>query len=138
MVAGATLTVPYRDLFGNGSRPYLYLIVTGVNQASGPIPGIVDSGADQFSLPDGFAPLMGYADADLEEIDGTGADGGAKWRRAKQPSTAIVPEFPAAVISFVPIFTPGDMALWGRHDFFASFAVSFNEPGQTFDIQPWT
>lgn len=137
MTAAASLTVAYRDLFKTGSRPYLYLWVTGVNGRSGAIPGLVDSGADQVSLPDGFAPLMGYADGDLDEIDGTGADGSATWRRARQASSAYVPEMPAHVFSFVPIFTPGDTALWGRQDFFATFAVSFDEPAQRFDLTAW-
>jgi hypothetical protein len=59
------------------SRPYLYLIVEGPNGWSGPVLGLVDSGADTSCFPDGA--------------------GG---------------------------------------NFFAMFRVSFDEPGQSFEVVP--
>lgn len=66
----AVHTLPYRDVFSNGARPYLALHVPGLNGAAGDIPGLIDSGADKTSLPSGFASLMGYTAAELEPVSG--------------------------------------------------------------------
>ena len=98
--------------------------------------GLVDSGADTSCFPDGFAPLMGFADSDLEQISGTQAGGATVFRRAKQPVEAWLPEMPGRRIKIQPTFTGGSQALWGRGDFFAAFHVSFDEPGQSLEVVP--
>jgi hypothetical protein len=98
--------------------------------------GLVDSGADTSCFPDGFAPLMGFADSDLEQIPGTQAGGATVFRRANQPVEAWLPEMPGRRITIQPTFTGGRQALWGRGDFFVAFRVSFDELGQSFEVVP--
>jgi hypothetical protein len=101
-----------------------------------PVLGLVDSGADDSCFPDGYAPLMGFADSDLESFAGTQAGGEAIFRCAKQSVEAWLPEMPERRIKFQPTFIGGRQALWGRGDFFAAFRVSFDEPGESFEVTP--
>jgi hypothetical protein len=139
-----TYVLPYRNAFGNGFRPYLGLHVTGPNGQSGPIVGLVDSGADKTSLPAGFATLMGYTGQDLEPDTMGVADGTTTpvWN-AKKPASAYVVGLPDPVFELYPTFVQGNNVtpLWGRADFFQIFTVGFDEPNQRLtlsilDLQP--
>jgi hypothetical protein len=79
---------------------------------------------------------MGFADSDLERIPGTQAGGETVFRRAKEPIEAWLPEMSGRRIKIQPTFIGGSQALWGRGDFFAVFHVSFDEPGQSFEVVP--
>jgi hypothetical protein len=131
-------SIPYRTFVeGDTPRPYLYLLVTGINGQSGPIPGIVDSGADSTSLPFAYADLMGYDDSTLvEEIFGQ-AEGTGIGYKAIKPSIAFVPEIPDSSFEFFPQFIRNsDTALWGRMDFMMHFEVTIQEFNQVFTILP--
>jgi hypothetical protein len=131
-------SIPYRTFVeGDIARPYLFLLVTGINGESGPIPGIVDSGADATSLPYDYAALMGYDDTTLvEEIFGQ-AEGTGIGYKATKPSTAIVPEIPDKRFEFFPQFIRNsETALWGRMDFMRHFEVTISEVNQSFTIRP--
>ncbi|WP_249021043.1 hypothetical protein [Conexibacter sp. S30A1] len=111
--------------------------VTGINGESGPLWGLVDSGADRTSLPLGYATLMGYGVEDLTMETGTGANGEFTMHVASRASTAVVPEIPQHVVEFAPIFLPGARTvLWGRRDFMRRFTVSIMESSQHFAITP--
>lgn len=130
-------TLPYRDAFGSGARPYLALHVTGINQRSGPIAGLVDSGADRSSLPMGFADLMGYGEDDLELGHVNVADGSVVqvWH-ALTPSQAYVVGLEQTVFDLLPTFVPGSASapLWGRADFFNAYRIAFDEPNARFTL----
>jgi hypothetical protein len=109
--------------------------VTGINGRSGPVPGIVDSGADTTSFPIEYAQLMGYTPATLETETFSQAAGTASGYRATLPCTAVVPEVPGTVVSMTPSFVPGaQMVLWGRTDFMRVFDVHISESNQHFTI----
>lgn len=87
-------TIPYRPLLGDDApRPYLIMHVTGTNGRSGPVVGLVDSGADVTTFPLPYASLMGYTSETLSETHTKHAAGTATAYLAKQPSTMIVPRF---------------------------------------------
>ena len=130
--------VKYRSLAAGGPlRPYLFLVLTGLNARSGPVPGIVDSGADSTSLPFGYASLMGYSTETLEARPFTQVGGASAGYTALQPCTGFVPEIADVVIEMRPMFIEGaQVALWGRQDFMSRFDVTFRERQQEFIITP--
>ena len=79
---------------GTGARPYLYMIAGGINGRNGPVLGVVDSGADMTCFPEGYAPLMGFSDDDLESLAASQAGGDATFRRAKHEIEMWLPEMP--------------------------------------------
>ena len=128
-------TLGYSNPFANGMRPYLVLHVTGPSGASGPIIGIVDSGADSTCLPFGYASLMGYGPGDLEHHPGMSAAGTMDTWLAKKPATAIVQGLQQPVFEIRPLFLKNSPTpLWGRADLFQTFVVSLDEVAQTFTI----
>lgn len=93
----------------------------------------MDSGADNTSLPLGFAALMGYDGATLRRQDGQGAGGTINTWVAQQSSQAEVPGWDGSGYEILPTFLEGgQMALWGRTDFFQRFDVAFHERRQAF------
>jgi hypothetical protein len=104
----AVWSLPYRDVFGGGARPYVGLQVTGINGRSGPILGLIDSGADRTCLPSGYARLMGYTPADLEQVNVTVADGSstAVWN-ATRPAHGYVIGIEDITFELWPSFMPG-------------------------------
>jgi Retroviral aspartyl protease len=125
----ADLIVPYRDLGLGDARPYLVLTVTGPDGTKrGPIPGLIDTGADGTVLPAGYAPLMGYTAADIVGQQGTQVGGSVTMWRATRPSRAFIPEIPGVVFDLNPCFVQGSqIALWGRGDLMHHFEVSIAE-----------
>jgi hypothetical protein len=83
------------------------LDVTGINGKSGPVLGIVDSGADTSSFPYEYATLLGYTAATLKDEDFIQAGGGGKASRATVPSTALVQGIQGPTISMTPSFIRG-------------------------------
>lgn len=97
--------------------------------------GVVDSGADNTSLPLGFASLMGYDAKSLERREGVGAGGSIDTWIATSPSRAAVPGWEELGFEILPTFIDGgQMPLWGRQDLFMAFHVSFSEPNQEFTL----
>jgi Retroviral aspartyl protease len=128
-----SLLIAYRDFGWGGVRPYLVLHVTGINGASGLLPGLLDTGADSTVLPAGYAPLMGYTATDLETMQGTQVGGSVTLKNAKSPSKAYVPEIPDLVFDIRPCFVQGcQNALWGRADLLKNFDVTIMERKQQF------
>ncbi|HUB75015.1 MAG TPA: hypothetical protein VL979_13405 [Solirubrobacteraceae bacterium] len=130
------LTVAYRS-FGLGEpRPYLVLMVTGPDGTKqGPIPGLIDTGADGTVLPFGYAPLMGYEPADLVAEQATQVGGSVTMHRATRPGRAFVPEIPDLVFEITPSFVQGArIALWGRKDLLHHFEMSIAERRKEFSL----
>ena len=120
-----------------GSRPYLFLHVTGPDGRGRMIPGLIDSGADSTVLPAGYAPLLGYSRVDLAFEQGTQVGGSLSLRRATKPSEAYVPEFSNLVFELAPFFVEGcQHALWGRADLMWHFDVTIMERHQQFLLNP--
>ena len=129
------LVIPYRELGIGGTRPYLFLHVTGLDGLGRMIPGLIDSGADSTVLPAGYAPLLGYSRMDLAFEQGTQVGGSVALRRATKPSKAYVPEFPDRIFDLAPIFVEGcQNALWGRADLMWHFDVTIMERRQQFSL----
>ncbi|HEY5428113.1 MAG TPA: hypothetical protein VIK04_03285 [Solirubrobacteraceae bacterium] len=129
--------IAYRDFGQGGARPYLVMQLHGVNGKSGPVWGLVDSGADRTSLPFEFAALMGYVAADLQQQQCIQVAGTTTTHVAQRPCTASVPEIPAVVIDLHPMFVPGSRTiLWGRQDVMRRFDVTIMESQQRFSITP--
>src|ERR1035437_8412801 len=98
------------------------MLVTGTSGRGGLVSGIVDSGADSTSLPFGYAPLLGYTTATLQDRTFVQAGGTGTASVALQPCKMYVPEIPGSVIEFYPQFIQGSqMVLWGRQDFMNRF-----------------
>ncbi|MDQ1426296.1 MAG: hypothetical protein QOD72_3794 [Acidimicrobiaceae bacterium] len=135
-MASSTFTIPYRAIVqGDRPRPYLVMMVEGINGQSGPVIGIADSGADVTSLPMDYASLMGYTPQTLSPQTMAHAAGTATAYLATEPATIFVPEIPDVKILVTPTFIPGAQhALWGRSDFMAAFTVSFDEARQEFSL----
>jgi hypothetical protein len=130
-------SIAYRDIGQGGVRPYLVMNVTGINGSTGPVWGLVDSGADRTSMPFGFAALMGYGTTDLTFQQGTGAGGAINTYTSNGHSSAVVPEIPLHTVRFEPVFIQGGQTvLWGRHDFMMRFDVGIFESQQRFTITP--
>jgi hypothetical protein len=132
------LSVPYRPFVEDESaRPYLDILVTGINGESGIISGLIDSGADDTSLPYGYAALMGYDESNLvpEEFGQVAGDFTAQ--RATVPSYMVVPQIPDLRIEFYPAFIEdSEIAIWGRLDFMSHFEVTIQEYNQVFTLRP--
>jgi hypothetical protein len=128
-------TLPYRDVFQTGYRPYLAVHVTAPSGRSGDVVGVVDSGADSTSLPEGFAALMGYDASELLYAQGEGAGGAIDTWRAQRPCTAYVVGLSQFEFEFYPSFIAGGQdVLWGRADLFRTFGVMFEEEQQRFTL----
>lgn len=132
----ASLTVAYRDLGLGDSRPYLVLTVTGPDGIkSGPIPGLIDTGADGTVLPAGYAPLMGYTAADVVAQQGTQVGGSVTMLQATRPSRAFIPEIPDMLFDINPCFVQGcQIALWGRRDLLNHFDLHVAERRKEFSL----
>ncbi len=110
-----TVSIRYRTFADSVLRPYLVMRVTGINDRSGPIVGLVDSGADSTMFPFTFATLMGYTQSTLVQIEFGQADGsiGSAFLATK-PCAAVVPEVATITIEMTPTFVRGaDLTLWG-------------------------
>jgi Retroviral aspartyl protease len=132
----ADLTVAYRDLGLGDSRPYLVLTVVGPDGTKqGPIPGLIDTGADGTVLPAGYAPLMGYTAADIVAQQGTQVGGSVTMLQATRPSRAFIPEIPGVVFDINPCFVQGcQIALWGRRDLLHHFDLHLQERQKQFSL----
>ena len=131
----AELIVAYRDLGLGEPRPFLVLSVTGPAGAKGPIPGLIDTGADGTVLPAGYAPLMGYSPADIKAQQGAGVGGSVTMHQATRPSKAAIPEVPGFEFEIHPCFVDGcQIALWGRKDLMQHFDVKIMERRQQFSL----
>ena len=110
--------------------------ITGINGRSGPILGLLDTGADSTALPIGFASLMGYSAASLTSMIVGTAGSPVNAFRATQDSTANVIGIQGMPIALRPVFTPGTSAsvLWGRSDLMSHFDIMFSERRQTFEL----
>lgn len=129
--------IGYRDFGQGGARPYLVMLLNGVNGKSGTVWGLVDSGADRTSLPFEFASLMGYTGADLQQQQAIQVGGTVITYVAQKPCSAVVPEIPAVTVVVHPTFVQGSRTiLWGRQDVMRSFDVSIMESRQCFSISP--
>ena len=128
-------TLAYSNPYSSGHRPYLALHVTGPSGSSGPVVGLIDSGADRTCLPLGYAALMGYQAEQLELRRGQQVGGSLNMWEAMAPARAIVVGLPKPEFELRPTFVEGSTTpLWGREDFFATFGVSFDERAQQFTI----
>lgn len=129
--------IPYRTLGQDPQRrPYLVMEVTGINGRSGPVLGLVDTGADTTSFPAAYAVLMGYDPTTLTAQTIGQAAGSAQALLATVPSHMKVPEVPDVIIDTRPLFVPGSpTVLWGRRDFMAAFDIMIMESDQQFTIQ---
>lgn len=129
-----TVALPYTNPFGNGLRPYLVLNLTGLTGTSGPIVGLLDSGADNTALPTGYAALMGYQAPQLERIEvGTAKGSGYAWQ-AKDPCRATL-EGSSLTIDLHPTFVDCATPLWGRGDVMRMFtAVAIEDAAGQFTL----
>ena len=99
------------------------------------VPGVIDSGADTTVLPAGYAPLLGYAPADFETVQGRQVGGSLTMRKAKKPCKAFVPELANIIFDLNPSFVEGSQTpLWGRKDLFRRFDIAFMENAQQFAL----
>ncbi len=129
------LIVAYRELGLGELRPFLVLAVTGPGGAKGPIPGLIDTGADGTVLPAGYAPLMGYSPADIASQQGSGVGGSVTMHQATKPSTAVIPEIPDFAFEINPCFVEGcQIALWGRKDLMQHFEIKIMERSKQFSL----
>jgi hypothetical protein len=131
------VTLDYSDPFGHGvRRPYLSLHFTGINQASGAVIGLLDTGADTTALPNGYASLMGYQSSQLERVE-VGTAGGASYAwQAKAPciATVVGATPPELTLSLRPAFVESATPLWGRGDVMRLFALTIEDANECFTL----
>jgi hypothetical protein len=127
-------TLDYSNPFGDGLRPYLVLQLVGINGASGPVVGLLDTGADRTALPEGYLALMGYQPAQVERVKvGTASGPGWGWR-ARMPCSASLVGAPDLSWQLMPTFIKSATPLWGRGDIMRSFVVTFEDAKQRFTL----
>jgi len=129
-----SLTVNYRFLPDQTLRPYLWVMVTGLNGINQLILGIVDSGADKSCLPLGYISQLGYDAASLTAQPMGQAGGITNSFVASAPCDAVVPGLPNSEFQIRPTFTDGQFVLWGRDDFMHSFDVLFEQSQNRFTL----
>jgi hypothetical protein len=130
-----SIELPYTDVLGTGSRPYLSLALTGPSGEPLDVLGLLDTGADSTALPQGDAALMGYTEEMLVYTTIGTADGVGGGFRVTEPAAAELPGAPSVPISLDPIVLPwARLALWGRTDVMRPFKVLFDELAQSFTL----
>jgi hypothetical protein len=108
---------------------------------------VVDSGADKTLLPRSFAARLGLPQEDLQPTpEGSGGAGNAwfpTWEIPYPIQALVMVPYPqprgtepwGPSIDLVPEFANDTIPLFGRADFFASFAVTFDQPsGNVFHL----
>jgi hypothetical protein len=132
-----SVELAYSNPFGHGARPYLALHLIGINGQSGPIVGLLDSGADTTALPAGYAALMGYQAPQLERVEVSTAKGsGHAWRAIVPCTASVVGATPPLLTSEMrPTFVETATPLWGRGDVMRMFvAVAIEDAAQRFTL----
>ena len=126
-------------LFKRGSdghpRPYLWVVVRGLNGEEIAIQGLVDSGADKSVLPREYAPLLGYSKAELRPETIDQVEGSAHGEDAQIPCKAHVRGAPQVTFSIRPLFVDTLDALWGRGDLMRAYVVSISERDSTLRLR---
>lgn len=133
-----SLTIPFRSLgVGQPPRPYLVLVVTGLDGRFQPLVGLVDTGADTTSFPFAFAGLLGYDTTTLSPPRDFGHAGGVgSSYSALVPCTAAVPQVPNRTFELNLQFVDGgQFFLWGRSDFMAAFDVTIRQSRLEFSLE---
>jgi hypothetical protein len=99
-----------------------------------PVYGLVDSGADGTMFPlDAMGPL-GIALGDCDEKDQMGASGAGKFYEWK--GGTLEGDFGGITINLLAQFSETPFILLGRSDFFARFAVMFEQRRLRFILEP--
>jgi hypothetical protein len=128
------LTVPYLQ-----RAPILGLALRGPARTLA-VAGVVDSGADRTLLPRSLALELGVRAEDFEPTPAGSGGAGGSWFptwTASHPLRARVVPFGEATrnepwgpeFELWPEYAADTIPLFGRADFFESFAVTFDQPG---------
>lgn len=117
-------------------RPYLWVVVKGLNGREIEIQGLVDSGADKSVLPREYAPLLGYLQDDLEPEEIDQVEGSAHGEDAQKACTAYVRGAPQPSFSMQPLFVDTFDALWGRGDLMRAYAITICERDRELRLRP--
>lgn len=116
-------------------RPYLWVVLRGLNGEEVAINGLIDSGADKSVLPREYAPILGYSEQNLQEEEIDQVEGFATGDDAQEPCEAYVRGAPSATFPIRPIFVATFDALWGRGDLMRAYIVSISERDQEFRLR---
>jgi Retroviral aspartyl protease len=116
-------------------RPYLWVVVKGLNGREIEIQGLIDSGADKSVLPSEYAPLLGYSKDDLEPEEIDQVEGLAHGQDAQIPCSAYVRGDPKTTFPLQPLFVNTLDALWGRGDVMRAYVVTISERDREFRLR---
>ena len=134
MSSNVRLTTPY-----TGDTPIIRLAVQGPGDKRVVIAGVVDSGADATLLPHSIATSCGVPEEDLTPTDeGSEGAGGAwfpTWTLDYPLKAQVVGVFPeprgidlwGPTFDLQPEFAKDTIAMFGRADFFGTFAITFDQ-----------
>jgi hypothetical protein len=117
------------------ARPYLWVVVEGLNGRKIEIQGLIDSGADKSVLPREYASLLGYSEGDLEPEEIDQVEGSAHGKDAQTPCSAYVRGDPKTIFPLEPLFVNTLDALWGRGDVMRAYVVSISERDGQFRLR---
>lgn len=118
---------------GHGVRPVVGLELLGQNANPIVAMGIVDSGADESTIPIEYAARLGIdVHADCETNDVVTASGPTTEFRYRGPITALVL---GEVVPLQASFLEGlPFVLLGRNDFFHHFKILFDQRARSFTL----
>jgi len=103
-----------------------------------PVPGLIDSGADESCFPLEYAATLGVDIKECEESECRTAGGPTKQYKWDKPLEVQLQTMKNMRIEVSATFVKGlDVTLLGRSDFFTVFKVDFDEREQRFWLEPY-
>ena len=103
-----------------------------------PVPGLIDSGADESCFPVEYASTLGVELDECDESECRTAGGPTKQYKWDKPLEVQLQTLQNKRIKVGATFIKGlDITLLGRDDFFAVFKVDFDHRDQKFWLEPY-
>lgn len=127
---------PYRAIYSGPLVPAIPLVVHGP-KAKIPVPGLIDSGADNSMFPLDWAGHLGV-DLSACRVEDCSTAGGVVQHHIWDPGLEAEVQALGRRVKLNAAFCDGlPVVILGRDDFFAEFKVSFDQRAQTFTLETY-